>query len=529
MIESANGTTLDLLYHVSRELVSNLDLHTVLVRVLSLSSKYVGAERASALVLDEHQQPFEGAIIIDDRLTPHTVEQLRGTIDHGLAGWVLRHRQPALVTDSRWDERWQQRPDDAAERSGAKAAICVPIMAQEQVVGIITLVHPTVNFFNAEHLKLLGAIADQAGIAIHNAILHSNLQAAHNRYLELFEDNLDPIIITNWAGVILEVNRQAMGLAGWSQHIDIRGLSIENLLGMDANFLRAHESELHDGVKLRIEKDLPNPAGRLMWVEAYIRKITMDQKDAVQWILRDITERKELDLLRITLTESIVHDLRAPLSNVISSLEFMNVFFPPNASAEIAEIVSIATRSAERMFRLINSLLDIDRLESGQEIIDRTQVAPLTLLQEALVVIKPNVEAKNQHPKLDFAEDLGIISVDRDMILRVVINLLDNAVKYTPNEGAIVISAQLVEGSVEIAVKDSGPGIPPEERSAVFNKFYRLRATQRKSGFGLGLSFCKLAVEAHGGRIWVESQPGQGSQFIMRLPAYLPPSTGMNS
>lgn len=527
MSESASGATLDLLYHVSRELVSDLGLQTVLERVLSLSSKYIGAERASALVLDELQQPVEGTIIVNDRLLPHTLEQLRGTIEHGLAGWVLRHRLPALVTDTRWDERWQQRPDDAVERSGAKAAICVPIIAHDQVVGLITLVHPTINFFNADHLKLLGAIADQAGIAIHNARLHSNLLAAHRRYLELFEDSIDPIIITTWDGMILEINRQALQLAGWNLDLDIYEMRIDDLIGLDAGWLADHETELREGDKLHVESDVRAKLRGALPVEAYIRKITISGESAVQWILRDISERKGLDLLRETLTESIVHDLRAPLANIISSLEFMNVFFPPDTSTDIDEVVSIASRSAARMFRLINSLLDIDRLESGQVLTTLTQETPIVLLDEALEAIRPNLEAKMQKLMTDFNDNLALVLVDRDMILRVIINLLDNAVKYTPNEGKIAISVRQVEGSIEVVVKDSGQGIPPEEKDAIFNKFYRMRTAQKKSGFGLGLSFCKLAVEAHGGRIWVESQSGTGSQFFLRLPVYSPPS-GVN-
>lgn len=523
MSESASGETLDLLYHVSRELVSDLDLHTVLERVLSLSSKYVGAERASAMVVDERQQPVDAAIIIDERLSVSTVDQLRGTIEHGLAGWVMRTRQTALVTDSRWDERWQKRPDDAVERTGAKSAICVPIIAHDQVVGVITLVHPMANFFNRGHLKLLGAIADQAGIAIHNARLHSNLQAAHSRYLELFDDSIDPIIITTWPGQILEINRQALRLTGVIMDLDIYGMHIDELIGLKEDWLSVYEAELREGNKLRIECELITGNGVMLPVEAYFRKININGEDAVQWILRDISERKELDLLRETLTESIVHDLRAPLSNIISSLDFISIFFPADSGPEVTEVVSIASRSAARMFRLINSLLDIDRLESGQVLTARTQEAPLALLDEAIDAVKSNMEGKMQTLTTDFDESLGLISIDRDMISRVIINLLDNAVKYTPNEGKIAISAHQSDGCLEIAVRDSGPGIPSDEKDAVFNKFYRLRSTQKKSGFGLGLSFCKLAVEAHGGNIWVESQPGEGSRFIVRLPAYSPP------
>jgi two-component system, NtrC family, sensor histidine kinase KinB len=518
MSETANRATLDLLFNVSRELTSDLDLRTVLARSISLSSKYIGAERASVIVVDEHQQPVEGAIIVHDRLIPHTVELLRGTLERGLAGWVCRNRQPALINDSSQDERWQQRPDDAAERSGPKSALCVPILARDQVVGVITIVHPTPNTFTEEHLTLLGAIADQAGIAIYNARLHGELQAAYRRYQELFEDSIDPIFITGWNGLVLEANRQAAALTGQTERSAMRGIKMGSLIGVGETWLENQESELQIGSMVHREGELQTHDGRLIPVEAYIRKVNIEGEDALQWILRDLSERKALDTLRETLTEFIVHDLRAPLSNIISSLEFFNMFLPAEDSENLREVLSIASRSAQRMFRLIMSLLDINRLEKGQNITERTEDDPSRLVYEAVDAVQPSADGKRQVLRVEIEKELPAIQVDRDMIARVLINLLDNAVKYTPNEGLIALQARKAGGMIEFSIHDSGPGIPPEEREAVFNRFYRMRADQKKSGFGLGLSFCKLAVEAHGGKIWIDESIGKGTRFVFQLP-----------
>jgi two-component system, NtrC family, sensor histidine kinase KinB len=522
MSENTTRTSLDLLYKVSRELTSDLDLHTVLARALSLSSKSIGAERASIIVVDEHQQPVEAAIIVQDRLMPHTVELLRGTLEHGLAGWVFRNRQPALISDSSQDERWQQRPDDAVERSGAKSALCVPVITRDQVVGIITIVHPLVDFFTQEHLTLLSAIADQAGIAIFNARLHGDLQAAHRRYQELFEDSIDPICITGWNGVILEANRQAEKLSGYIQQ-PLRGRHMNELLGLSIDWLLEKENELHRNHMVQAETTLKSHSGDPIPVEAYLRRVNISGEDALQWILRDISERKALDTLRETLTESIVHDLRAPLSNIISSLEFLNMFLPVEDSQSLHEVLSIASRSASRMFRLITSLLDLNRLENGQAVTERTWVDPAVLIRDATDAVQPNADGKRQQLNTHPEAKLPKLWVDQDMIARVIINLLDNAVKYSPNEGRISIGSHLRSGMVEFYVQDSGPGIPPEERDTVFNRFYRLHTEHKKTGFGLGLAFCKLAVEAHNGRIWVESQPGEGCTFFFALPVTAAP------
>ena len=140
--------SLELLYNVSRELTSALDLHTVLTRVLFLSTSNVQAERGTVIVLDDHLRPVDAAIVVESRLIPSTVEGVKATLEQGLAGWVLRERQPALVPRHPEDTRWLRRPDDAIERSGAKSAICVPILVREALVGVLTLVHATPNSFN---------------------------------------------------------------------------------------------------------------------------------------------------------------------------------------------------------------------------------------------------------------------------------------------------------------------------------------------------------------------------------------------
>src|SRR5690242_8351265 len=118
--------SLELLYNVSRELTSALDLHTVLTRVLFLSTLNVQAERGSVIVIDDHENPVDGAIIVKGQQLPHSRESLMATLGQGLAGWVVRNRQPALITDTRLDRRWLRRPDDTIERTGPKSAICVP-------------------------------------------------------------------------------------------------------------------------------------------------------------------------------------------------------------------------------------------------------------------------------------------------------------------------------------------------------------------------------------------------------------------
>lgn len=683
MPEDRNRALLELLIGVSREVAAALDLRTVLQRLLYAALQNVGGERGSIVVLDDLGKPVDATIVYGNRFHEHTTQQLRETVERGLAGWVVRNRQPALVPDTSKDVRWLRRDDDSVEKTGAKAAICVPLLARERLVGVLTLVHSVPNAFNEEHLELMQAIADQASVAVLNARLYTEsqrtarvmtalaegaaamntsldprevwqrllnqtmtalqvetvalalieqptgdlvfraaagqnagniinrrlppdeglawlvirqgvglvipsvtkdprfgevdrfagietralaiapiqsqgkvigvleainpvaksfdpdallvmsglgslagttiqnaqlferLQQAHQRYHELFEDSIDPILITDWEGTILEANRQAVALSGYDRTtlhtLNIRQLHEINIEDADGSF-----AGLKEGQEYRYESVLHNCDGRLIPVQVYARRVDFEETSSIQWILRDISERKDLDALRDDMIAMIYHDLRSPLANIISSLEMLNTLTPQTEDAKA--MLNIAANSAARIQRLVNSLLDINRLEAGQPIVDQHWVDPLRLIQQALNDVKPSAQGRRQAVSGKLPATLPEIWVDEDMIRRVLINLLENAIKFTPPEGQIEIGARADGEWLEIWVSDNGPGIPVQDQERIFDKFTRLRGKDKPGGLGVGLAFCRLAIRGHGGRIWVESEPQKGATFRFTLP-----------
>lgn len=523
-------SSLELLLNISRELASSLDLHTVLERVLVLSTRHVGAERASLIVLGDDGKAADAAIITDGRLHPHTVDQMEGLVTTGLAGWALRHRQTIHVPDTSRDERWERREDDRAERTGAKSAICVPLKAQEDIVGVLTLVHPQPGFFTREHVELVQAIADIAGIAVRNAQLYQSNQEARQRYHELFEDSIDPIVLTGWNGVIQEANRQ-MGRFTETPVEELIGHNIADLHEVQWDRVGPGFRNLRGGQTVTYESQVHLGTLPARPVQVNVRLVAAGENSALQWLLRDISERKELDSLREDLAAMIYHDLRSPLANIQSSLDILDSMLPPAERDELEPIFQIALRSADRMHRLISSLLDINRLEAGQPISNKKPVDPKALLEEAAEAVRAAVQGKRQQLTLEVPEALPTVLADGDMLRRVLINLLENASKFTPPQGSLTAGARAENGRLVMWVDDTGPGIPEEAREVVFQKFSRLQATGSPKGMGLGLAFCRLAVEAHGGRIWVEDRPVAGSRFIFYLPAGAgePDTTDTNS
>ena len=509
--------SLELLYNISRELTTTLDLHTVLGRVLFLSIKNVGAERGSLVILNESGDPVDAAFVYSDQLHSHALLQLQGTLEQGLAGWVVRNRKSALIPDTNADQRWVKKDYEEGGRSVPKAAICVPVLVRETLVGVLTIAHSQPGFFTQEHLALVEAIALQAGTAINNAQLYDSLQSINRRYRELFEDSIDPILITNMEGKVLEANRQAVRSLGYALP-ELLNHQVFKFHEPQQELLGKNFSGLDDGQIIDYESDLVTVSDSKIPVEVYVRKVNLAGEKAIQWIFRDISERKALDSMREDLIAMIYHDLRSPLANIVSSLDMLEAMVPADSAPSLGTLFTISSRSIDRMQRLINSLLDINRLEAGQPITTQTAVDSHGVAHEAVEAILPMIDSKQQTVQVDLPDDLPLVWVDADMTRRVFINLLENATKFTPMQGKLTLGGKAEGDWVKFWVEDTGPGIPSEARDAIFDKFTRLKADHNPKGLGLGLSFCRLAVQAQGGKIWVEGEVGKGSRFMFTLP-----------
>lgn len=514
--------TLDMLFKISKELTSDLDLRNVLARALTHACTALGAERASIIVLDEKGQPMDAAIVVGSTLIPNSGPKLRSLIRKGLAGWVLRSGLPALVSDTKADPRWLARPDDSPGETGSKSAMCVPILTRDRPVGVFTIVHPTPNYFTPSHLSLLVSIADQAGSAIYNARLHGQMQQLQRRYRQLFDDSLDLIFISDREGNLREMNHRAAALIPHRGRA-LTSLKIPSLLNLDPKWLAEQEEDLRRNVTLQ-QNGFFSVKGREDFpVEFYLRPVSIDGGDNLQWIVRNITERVALDNMREILSECIVHDLRAPLSNIKSSMDLLGLSLPP-ADEENQEILAVASRSSERMLTLINSLLDVNRLTAGHSLTHLEQFDLGEVAEEAVTILRSSIHDKEQNLAFSVTKPLPPVKGDRDMLLRVFINLLDNAVKFTPSGGDLALSVMPGGKGIQCLCEDSGPGIPREEWPAVFDRYYRVGGNHRRSGYGLGLAFCRLALEAHGGDILVQSSPLGGSQFIFSIPGIESPA-----
>ncbi len=272
--------------------------------------------------------------------------------------------------------------------------------------------------------------------------------------------------------------------------------------------------------------------GEELPVRLKVRKRTFRDEPVIEYVMQDIRSEVALDNLRQDLTAMIFHDLRAPLQNIKFSLAALKRAVPADSNLGQKSFMA-AESSVVQLNRMIASLLDVQRLEGGNRIINTRIIRPDRVVRSALDQTSAIVENANLSMKLDLSNDLPEAEMDPDMIRRVLTNLVENATKYGTDGGQITVRVYKEINTVRFIIADDGPGIPPEMRDRIFDKFSRVKYNDGPNGVGLGLAFCKLAVEAHGGKIWVESELGKGAEFHFTLPAFVSdgqarPSSALN-
>lgn len=266
------------------------------------------------------------------------------------------------------------------------------------------------------------------------------------------------------------------------------------------------------------------PPNILRW---YRTPVTLDANElAYLVVLSDVTERRRMETMREDLTRALVHDLRNPLAAIRSSLHIIS--HPDEAgtqrlSARQRRQAENAKESVREMVRLVDNILDVSRLESGQMPLRLALIPTYDLVTQTVEKQQPLATERGVSLTCSLSPELPSVWVDQELVERVLQNLLDNALKFTPPGGSIAVQARAAAAPgeeqergdfIEVAVSDSGSGIPPELQEDIFGKF----VSGSSKGSGLGLAFCKMAVEAHGGRIWLARNSDRGTRFAFTLP-----------
>jgi NtrC-family two-component system sensor histidine kinase KinB len=505
---------LTFLHETSQLLTATLDLDDVLRALMSQVRDYFDVEAISVALLDEESEALTFRVAIGE--ASEAVTGLSLPVGEGIAGWVVQEGEIVLISDAYTDPRFYA---DVDQETGfeTETVLAVPIKTGSRTIGAIEVMNPSSGTFDEKAPELLTQVASQAAAAIRNAELYERARQAERRYESLFHTSPAPNMVMDFDTRILDCNQEACKVLG--RPIDeLVGSLWYDLVGDQRSGLEAPFRRVHDERQVSTEMRIPTPAG-LRVLEVHMTTIDYGGREAIQWIGHDVTEQTELERMRDDLMHMIVHDLRNPLGNIISSLQMIRTaLVEHDTTLPMLDVLRVAMRSSEKLRRLIDSLLSLRQLEEGKADLDRRLVPPIVLTREAVELVRPMIEKKEQRLVLDIPPDVSPVHVDRDMISRVLTNLLDNAAKFTPTRGKIELTIAEQDDRLIFIVSDTGPGIPPDSEEHLFERFTRLESAKGTQGTGLGLPFCKLAVEAHGGNIWVESAPGEGSTFKFSLP-----------
>ncbi len=514
-----------LLNEASKVINSSLDLEQIMQALLEQMNSFLQAEALSIALVDS----ITGELVytVAEGVGSDKIIGLRMPSNDGVAGWVVENGKPAMVNDTDSDPRFMTAGD---KRTGyhTQAMIVAPLLVKGQALGTIQAINPTMRpNFTAEDLNLLVNLANLASSAVGNAQQYTRTQKAESRYIGLFQDSIDPIILTDRRGHVIEGNSRACELFGFKREVML-AKHINDLHTVDTGVQgeRQFKPIKTRQIKMFTSEIVSEDTGKKTVVEVYAKRLFVNSEDrlqdrqVLQWIYHDISETIELQNMREDLTAMLFHDLNAPLANIIASLELVSEDLPENTNSAVINMVDVAVRSSQRLRRLIRSLLDINRLEAGHTLQNQSFSSISRLIDDAEQSLKASFDRRNVRLARKLPVFIPDIYIDSDMIRRVIINLLDNGLKYSSDGHLMTISVteDAETDCLTLSIQDQGPGIPEEFREVIFDKFRRIKDGSGRKGVGLGLAFCRLAVEAHGGTIWVDQPDNSGARFNFKLP-----------
>jgi len=393
----------------------------------------------------------------------------------------------------------------------AKALLYVPLtVSPDRSMGVLGVSNEvSERIFTERDMFLLSALGDYAAIAIENTRLFAAVESERSTLDAVLRGTEDTVILLDLDKLVLLCNPAAR------KAFDIKAADVVG-------------RPLHQITQSQVLQDLFEHlpiVGRPLRTEAQLAdgRTLQAQVSAIEAVgyvavMQDITHLKELDRVKSEFVSVVSHDLRSPLTTIRGYVDLLPRVGP--LTPQQAEFVNRMGQSMKTVTDLIGDLLDIGRVEAGLD----QEAIPCrmdSILQRAVDAVQIAIDEQQHELTLDIAPDLPLVLGSARRLGQVATNLLNNAVKYTPDGGKIKATLKAEGAYVMLSVADNGFGIPLEDQPYIFNKFYRVQneATANIVGTGLGLSIVKTVVDKHGGRVWVESAPGQGSTFTVLLPA----------
>lgn len=413
--------------------------------------------------------------------------------------------------------------------------LSVPISREGDILGVIALTSTSNEPYSSNDVAFVQQLANQALLAIDNARLFGRIEESRGRLQVILDSMHEGVLLLDAQGTVMIANPQIENLFGI--RIDyVVGKSLNYLLteprqryarslGFNSEILRQLIAQIAEGIipelpdhTYRIEQ----PAARYIERSGVVTRSFDGDVTGILLVFSDVSRQHEEMQARENLSQMIVHDLRSPLTAVSTSLKLISEVKSEDRAVNtlLAQITDASQRALRKVLSLVDSILDIAKMEGGTMTLDRSPQSLRAIAESIREELYPIAQELEISIHLELSDDLSPLMIDTHKIERVLLNLMDNALKFAPVDGIVKICAQpLDEQWMRVEVCDNGPGIPDESKQHIFERFGQVSGSRgRRRGTGLGLTFCKLTVEAHGGQIWIEDNPGGGSIFAFTLP-----------
>jgi PAS domain S-box-containing protein len=405
------------------------------------------------------------------------------------------------------------------------SVLIIPLKQQSGIQRVLFLAVDVPMGFDEDARLLARSLGDVVTLILRNAQLYESVSIERQRLSALVQSNRDGIILIGVEGDVLVINQPAL------DYLEVVGAPddwlyrpVDDLLStLDERapfFAQAAISQVQRRARVdqAVGEGEHDVGGRVLhWLNLPV--IDGPRTLGRLFILRDVTQERAISQMREDLTHTMVHDLRNPLTGIYGALSLLEPALKEALNLHQLGMLDIAQRSTERMLSMVNAILDISRLESGRMPLSPTIFAIGDSIGEAVELERPRAEQKGVWLLDAVTDNLPPVWADPGLIGRVLQNLLGNALKFTPEGGSVRVVARVpIEDPAKlyVSVVDTGPGIPADIRPQLFEKF--VTGQQEGHGSGLGLAFCRMVLEEHGERIWVDSTPGQGAIFTFSLP-----------
>jgi PAS domain S-box-containing protein len=503
-----------LLNAAARTLHRTLDVKRLLPDAAGTLAQTFGARRAGIVLFDE-RSGGPGDVISWGDWSHDSVR--------ALAEPLRRREVPLLIADS------AARPDlmSAGVLGRGEALAAFPVRGRSRVLGGLLLLFPTPRSLTEAETRLVAAYADQLAMALDNASLFEDAENQKTRLEQVFASTSDGFLVLDLERRVVALNRQGGELLGVNPHEAI-GRPFARLMEILEGAVEWEEAGGR-AVATAVDRAAEPADGDLevrLPERRTLRWLTTPTRDLLGAVvgttitLRDVTREREIDRMKTEFVSTVSHELRTPLTSIKGSLHLLLSDEGLVLDETQRHLVDISLKNTDRLIRLINNILDISKMEAGHIHLDLDLHRPVDFIEMAVEGIRGFAESRGIALEPQVAPDLPAVRVDFDRMVQVVTNLLSNAIKFSPERDRVTVGARRAGSDVEIWVTDQGPGIAPEDVGRLFRKFQQLdgRTVRAVGGTGLGLAICRGIVEEHGGRIGVDSRPGEGATFTVRLP-----------